>query len=280
MLNNGTKKLDHILNIGKTDKCGLGYEGKVSNSDPVFVSSGKITSASGTVSETASKTVSENVYVKEHSKRIFELQSAPRQVFRPVCHHCGVVGHIRPRYFRLLRERSQMDNAYDVRFQGPTCYHCGVQGHLTRNCFRFIQEVIWRSKAQEDMGSIPGFNGIESLPKEVGKMISERGYIVKRAPQREVFGHPVAGGFWTHCGWNSILESIAEGVPMIWFQVEGSKVDRGEVDRAVKRLMVENEGAGMQERALGIKQKLKASVKSGGTSYNAFNELVKYLKTM
>ncbi|XP_020866428.1 uncharacterized protein LOC110224555 [Arabidopsis lyrata subsp. lyrata] len=52
MLNNGTKKLDHILNIGKIDKCGLGFEGKLSKSDPVFVYGGKITSGSGSVSET------------------------------------------------------------------------------------------------------------------------------------------------------------------------------------------------------------------------------------
>ncbi|XP_019093255.1 PREDICTED: uncharacterized protein LOC109129457 [Camelina sativa] len=137
MLNNGTEKLDHILTIDKTDKCGLGYEGKVSKSDPGFVSSGKITFASGIVSETAlksaSKTASETVFVKE--------QNTPRNVFRPVCHHCGVVGHIRPRCFRLWRERSRMENAYDVRFHGPTCYHCRVQGHIKRNCFRFIQGV-------------------------------------------------------------------------------------------------------------------------------------------
>ncbi|KAG7564017.1 Zinc finger CCHC-type superfamily [Arabidopsis suecica] len=33
MLNNGTKKLDHILIIGKNDKCGLGFKGKLSKSD-------------------------------------------------------------------------------------------------------------------------------------------------------------------------------------------------------------------------------------------------------
>ncbi|EOA25415.1 hypothetical protein CARUB_v10018747mg [Capsella rubella] len=148
---------------------------------------------------------------------------------------------------------------------------------------------------------IPGFNGIESLPEEVSKMVLERGYIVKRAPQIEVLGHHAVGGFWSHCGWNSILESIAQGVPLIckpfhgeqklnamyvesvWrigFLVEGSEVDRGEVERAVKRLIVDEEGAMMQERALVLKEKLKASVKSGGTSYNSLDKLVKNLKTM
>ncbi|XP_010426114.1 PREDICTED: UDP-glycosyltransferase 76E4-like [Camelina sativa] len=138
-------------------------------------------------------------------------------------------------------------------------------------------------------GSILGSNGIESLPEEISKMVSERGYIVKWAPQIEVLGHPAVGGFWSHCGWNSILESISEGVPMICrpFQGEqklnamyvesvwrigiqvGGEVERGGVERDVKRLMMDEEGADMRERALDLKEKLKASVRSGGSSYNA-----------
>ncbi|KAF3582569.1 hypothetical protein DY000_02031657, partial [Brassica cretica] len=63
-------------------------------------------------------------------------------------------------------------------------------------------------------GSIVG-SEIESLPEEVNKKVSERGYIVEWAPQNEVLGHPAVGGFWSHCGWNLILESIEEGVPFI-----------------------------------------------------------------
>ncbi|KAL1222096.1 UDP-glycosyltransferase 76E6 [Cardamine amara subsp. amara] len=148
-------------------------------------------------------------------------------------------------------------------------------------------------------GSILGSDGIESLPEEISKMMSERGYIVKWAPQIEVLGHPAVGGFWSHCGWNSILESIVEGVPMICRPFSGEQkvnaiyiesvwrigillqgeVERGGVERAVKRLIMDDEGAGMREKAIGLKEKLKASVRSGGASYNALDELVNYLET-
>ncbi|KFK22953.1 hypothetical protein AALP_AAs44436U000100 [Arabis alpina] len=148
--------------------------------------------------------------------------------------------------------------------------------------------------------SIRGSEGIESLSEELSKMVLERGYIVKRAPQIEVLGHPAVGGFWSHCGWNSTLESIVGGVPMIcrpfqgeqklnaiyvesvWkigFQVEGD-VERVVVERAVKRLIVDEEGAGMRERALALQEEIKASVRSGGSSYNALDELVKHLKAL
>ncbi|KAK4741787.1 hypothetical protein SAY87_025375 [Trapa incisa] len=54
------------------------------------------------------------------------------------------------------------------------------------------------------------------LPDGFLDRTKERGLVVKSwVPQALVLNHGSVGGFVTHCGWNSILESITAGVPMI-----------------------------------------------------------------
>lgn len=137
-------------------------------------------------------------------------------------------------------------------------------------------------------GSIKGeWVEIEAEEELLAEKSKEIGYIVKWAPQEEVLGHPAIGGFLRHSGWNSTLESIREGVAMIWwphfvdqpvnsrYVGEVWKVGLDMKDKCersvVKEVMVLRKDE-LSKRAKDMADMAKASVRVGGSSYNDMNK--------
>ncbi|KAM6578109.1 hypothetical protein CsatB_029946 [Cannabis sativa] len=138
---------------------------------------------------------------------------------------------------------------------------------------------------------------IKKLPESFEETVGERGCTVNWAPQKEVLAHRAVGGFWSHCGWNSTIESVSEGVPMIcqsYFgdqkvnarllsQVLGvgiqweNKLERGEVEIVIRRLMVDEEGKVIRHKAKELKEKIELSIRQGGSSSSSLNNLVNHI---
>ncbi|KAM7474104.1 hypothetical protein LguiB_021347 [Lonicera macranthoides] len=167
------------------------------------------------------------------------------------------------------------------------------------------QPFIWvvrrsRNEAENDMWLPDGF---EERTKRRGLVI--RGW----APQVLLLDHEAVGGFVTHCGWNSTLEGVCAGVPMVtwpvfaeqfyneklvteilrigvsvgvkeWSRVANEGIRREVVEKSVKRIMVEEEGKEMRRRAKELKEKAKQAIEEGGSFYKDLSALIEELSSL
>ncbi|KAG2657388.1 hydroquinone glucosyltransferase-like [Panicum virgatum] len=81
------------------------------------------------------------------------------------------------------------------------------------------------------------------LPEGFLERTSGRGLAVASwAPQVRVLSHPATAAFVSHCGWNSTLESVASGVPMVAWPLDSEQ-------RTNAALLSENVGVALRPRA-------------------------------
>ncbi|XP_047321042.1 UDP-glycosyltransferase 83A1-like [Impatiens glandulifera] len=52
-------------------------------------------------------------------------------------------------------------------------------------------------------------------PEGFLERVASRGKMVRWAPQKKVLRHPSVACFFTHCGWNSTIECVSNGVPLL-----------------------------------------------------------------
>ncbi|XP_073272432.1 cinnamate beta-D-glucosyltransferase-like [Primulina huaijiensis] len=62
------------------------------------------------------------------------------------------------------------------------------------------------------------------LPEGFMEKVGDKGKIVQWSPQEEVLAHRSTACFVTHCGWNSTMETLASGVPVVAFPQWGDQV--------------------------------------------------------
>ncbi|KAG6603998.1 UDP-glycosyltransferase 72E1, partial [Cucurbita argyrosperma subsp. sororia] len=132
----------------------------------------------------------------------------------------------------------------------------------------------------------------EYLPEGFLKRTEEVGLVVPMwGPQAEILRHRSVRGFVTHCGWNSSIESMVNGVAMVTWPLYAEQkmnavmlteevgvavrgraegvVGRAEIERWVRRIMVDEEGRGIRERVKAVKNSGEKAVCKGGSSYNS-----------
>ncbi|KAL5581584.1 hypothetical protein UlMin_014026 [Ulmus minor] len=184
-------------------------------------------------------------------------------------------------------------------FSGPQLREIAIG--LEKSGQRFLWSVRKTpSKNEYGVPSTEFENFGDSFPEGFLERTKELGLICAWAPQVEVLAHKAIGGFVSHCGWNSILESLWFGVPIVtWplyaeqqlnaFQMVGDMglalelrldsrkdggeiVMGGEIEKAVRSVV--DGDCDIRRRVEEMSGICKRAVEDGGSSCESFRSLI------
>ncbi|XP_038985069.1 UDP-glycosyltransferase 72B1-like [Phoenix dactylifera] len=184
---------------------------------------------------------------------------------------------------------------------------CAQTRELALGLERSGQRFLWVVKSPHErevngtyLGDKGNKNPLDFLPEGFPERTEGVGFLVPSwAPQVAVLGHASTGGFISHCGWNSTLESIMKGVPIISWPLfaeqrinaamlaedvevalrpkasESGLVERDEIASVVKRLMEGEEGKRLRKRAEELSHAAARSLGQEGSSVRATSEVAR-----
>lgn len=135
----------------------------------------------------------------------------------------------------------------------------------------------------------------DAYPEGFQARVSTQGQMVGWAPQQMVLSHPSIACFLSHCGWNSTLESISNGIPFLcWpyfvdqFHNQSQICDVWKVglrlNRNEKGIVLKTEindkvnkllhNDGIKQRISELKENIQKSLSQEGSSSTNFNKFV------
>ncbi|KAI8549959.1 hypothetical protein RHMOL_Rhmol06G0066100 [Rhododendron molle] len=192
-----------------------------------------------------------------------------------------------------------------IRFPDTQFFEIALALEESGRPFVWVVRKIGKTGEKEDEDWLP--EGFRERVLESNKGLMMREW----APQISILAHPAIGGFLTHCGWNSAMEGMAAGVPLItcpllaeqfyneklitrvlkigvevgsgvWNrspQILSPVVGKDKIAKAVSRLMDGSEEAEeIRRQAKEVSVMMKKSVEEGGSSSSDLNSLIEELK--
>nr|AHA84292.1 anthocyanin 3'-O-beta-glucosyltransferase [Phaseolus vulgaris] len=156
----------------------------------------------------------------------------------------------------------------------------------------------------------------KALVEEFEKRVeaSKKGFLIWGwAPQLRILEHPAVGGVVTHCGMNTVIETVDAGLPMVtwplfaeqffnerllvdvlkvavevgakewktWGDFGNEIVGREKIAKAIDLLMGGGEECEeVRRRVKALSEEAKKAIQIGGSSYNSLKDVIQQMKTL
>ncbi|XP_060186336.1 zeatin O-glucosyltransferase-like [Lycium barbarum] len=191
-----------------------------------------------------------------------------------------------------------------VSFGSSTTFSDEEIKELAMGLERSKQKFVWVLR-DADRGDI--FTGKArrfELPEGFEERVKGVGLVVREwAPQLEILAHSSTGGFMSHCGWNSCIESITMGVPMAAWSMHSEQpinaffvteilkiglivrewekreelVSASTIENVVRKLMASEEGDETRKRSEELGKAVRESTEKGGASQLELDSFIAHI---
>ncbi|XP_019055079.1 PREDICTED: UDP-glycosyltransferase 90A1-like [Nelumbo nucifera] len=176
----------------------------------------------------------------------------------------------------------------------------GTQAEISQEQFQAIAEglersnvsFLWVIKSREVKFLVDGYK----------ERVKDRGLVVSEwVNQREILEHQSVNGFISHCGWNSVLESICASVPILAWPLMADQylnarlvvdemgmglrvvanngsvrgfIESEMVEKMVKELMEGEDGEKARKKMMEISKTAKSAIDEGGSSWRTLDRFL------
>ncbi|KAK8449026.1 hypothetical protein SEVIR_7G149209v4 [Setaria viridis] len=168
------------------------------------------------------------------------------------------------------------------------------------------QRFVWVLR-DADRGNIftdRGENRHAKLLSEFTEQTGGRGVVITGwAPQLEILAHGATAAFLSHCGWNSTIESMSHGKPILAWPMHSDQplnaelvckhlkagilvrpmakqrevVPRATIREVIEKIMVSDEGHQIQQRAMALGEAVRSSAAVGGASRRDLEDFIAHI---
>jgi len=168
------------------------------------------------------------------------------------------------------------------------------------------QRFIWVLR-DADRGNVFADSGESRHAKfmsEFTKQTEGTGLLITDwAPQLEILAHPATAAFLSHCGWNSTMESMSYGKPILAWPMHSDQawdaelvckylktgflvrpcekhaevIPAADIREVIEKILVSEEGLAVRQRAVALGEAVRASVATGGSSQKELEDFIAHI---